>query len=85
MTAFYVDINYFFLTPGLSLYPAVKIAVKNARHTPKIRAVFIYDPPFKSQASRRLHVSHTGFYPFFNRKTVSNEPLIKGCFSQNTY
>jgi len=37
--------TYFFFTPGLPLYPAVKIAVKKARMTPIIKAVFIEKAP----------------------------------------
>lgn len=33
---------YFFVTPGLSSNPEVKMAEKNAIHTPSIKIVFIF-------------------------------------------
>jgi len=47
--AFYV--NYFLVVPGLSLYPAVKIAAKNATDTAKIKISFMYiGPPYYVKA-----------------------------------
>jgi len=38
-------LSYFFVVPGLSLYPAVKIAAKNETATAKINTSFIFKGP----------------------------------------
>ena len=45
--ASFLQLNYFIL-PGLSWYPPVKIADRNAKQTPKIRTSLIRYPPVSS-------------------------------------
>lgn len=57
--------TYFFTLPGLSSYPPVRIADRNAKQTPIIRISFMDVPPVKSLV---LHI----VYP----KLVENEMTV---------
>jgi hypothetical protein len=43
---FFDFFTYFLVAPGRSLYPAVKIAIKNVISTPKMIVNVIYKPSF---------------------------------------